>query len=545
MTEKKDDYYQPWLRDPAPGAATPSAPPQPDAGLAKPKDAPPVGIDLSRYPAEEPRVRASARDGAAADQLKAGASKLWQAIRTGSSAFADWTIRVGDRADIPARVEAMEIPRRSREIAAKTGALTARTARAAGRGSAHAGRAAAKASGEAWNKMALGEKVAKISSEAGRGLGEVADKTRAGIGQAAKAGTESLRGSIGEAATKLRPTPREEPAPPPSGLEQLLAREEAAARAAEPAAAVAPDLPLFASEPALASAPPAKAEKAAPAATEADDRSPHVQSAAAAKPAASKPMTAQKLPQVRGTGMDGVSGRAGLVALAGVVLLALVFWLGGRFGGGMSESEVETVVADYIKANPQIIPQALEAQRGREIAKAVDAIRPALEKPYAGAWAGNADGDVTLVVFTDYACGFCRASVPDVDRLIREDKRLKVVFRELPIIAPQSRDAALMALAAARQGKYDAFHHAMFRAGSLDKAAIAAAAEKVGVVTDGSADATANEALFQRELDSNLAIATQLQLNATPTWVVGDQLFQGQIGYDALKQAVAKARAKV
>src|SRR3546814_11261012 len=106
----------------------------------------------------------------------------------------------------------------------------------------------------------------------------------------------------------------------------------------------------------------------------------------------------------------------------------------------------------------------------------------------------NADGDVTLVVFTDYACGFCRASVPDVDRLIREDKRLKVVFRELPIIAPQSRDAAIMALAAARQGKYDAFHHAMFQASSLEPAAIAAAVAKAGIVTDGRPDATRSEA---------------------------------------------------
>ena len=134
--------------------------------------------------------------------------------------------------------------------------------------------------------------------------------------------------------------------------------------------------------------------------------------------------------------------------------------------------------------------------------------------------------------------------MPDVDRLIREDKRLKVVFRELPIISPQSRDAAMMALAAARQGKYDAFHHAMFAASSLDPSAIAAAAERAGVVTDGSADATANEALFQREVDSNLTLATELQLNATPTWVVGDQLVQGQVGYDALRQAIAKARKK-
>ncbi len=84
----------------------------------------------------------------------------------------------------------------------------------------------------------------------------------------------------------------------------------------------------------------------------------------------------------------------------------------------------------------------------------------------------------------------------------------------------------------------------MFAASSLDPSAIAAAAQRAGVVTDGSADATANEALFQRELDANLAIATQLQLNATPTWVIGNQLLQGQVGYDTLKRAIAKARSK-
>lgn len=537
MTDRKDDYYQPWLRDPAPTpGAAPTPPAAPDEGLAKPRETPPIGIDVSRYPAHDAPAR---KPMVTSDQLRSGAAGLWRALRDGSSSFAEWTIRIGERADIPARVEAMEIPRRSRELAAKTGALTARTARAAGRGSAQAGRAAAKASGEAWDKMALGDKARKLSSEAGRGLGEVAEKTKAGVVDIAKASSESLRDGIGDAASKLRPAPREELAPPPSGLEQLLAREEAEAKAAAVASA-APDLPLFAGDAAI----PAVARPAAASGTnamEGDDRSPVTQPPK--KAVGAKAMASQRLPRIEGTGMEGVSTQKWGLAIGGLILLAAVFWLGGRLGGGMSKSEVETIVADYIKANPQIIPEALEAQRGREVAKAIDAIRPALEKPYAGAWAGNADGDVTLVVFTDYACGFCRASVPDVDRLIREDKRMKVVFRELPIIAPQSRDAAIMALAAARQGKYDAFHHAMFAAGSLDKAAIAAAAAKVGVVTDGTADATANEALFQRELDSNLAIATQLQLNATPTWIVGNQLFQGQIGYDGLKQAVAKARA--
>lgn len=531
MTDKKDDYYQPWLRDPTPGPAAGS--PAREEGLAKPKDEPPVGIDLAGYktaagkPGREPLVKPEA--------IKARAATLWDKVRTGAEAFADWTIDLGERADIPTRVEAMEIPLRTRKFAAKSGEMTAKAARAVGRGSAKAGRAAAKAGGEAWDKMALGEKVAKLSSEAGRGLGEVADKTKAGIGSAARAGGESLRDSIGDAASKLRPAPREELTPPPSGLEQLLAREAAEAQDAEIRSA--PDLPLFSGEPATAPAP--KPRTAAP--VDGDDVAPP-----APKPRAgrSKAMSSGPLPQLRGN-IDGFAQQKLIVGgLAAILLLGLAFWLGGRFGGGMSKSEVQTIVADYIRTNPEIIPEAFEAQRAKEMAKAVDAVRPALEKPYAGAWAGNADGDVTLVVFTDYACGFCRASVPDVDRLIREDKRLKVVFRELPIIAPQSRDAAIMALAAARQGRYDAFHHAMFRASSLDPSAIAAAAERAGVVTDGSADATANEALFQREIDANLALATQLQLNATPTWIVGDQLFQGQVGYDALKQAINKARAK-
>lgn len=533
MTDKKDDYYQPWLRDPAPTPdAAPLPPASPPEGLAKPRDIPPVGIDVSRYSAADKPAR---KPVVTSDQMKVGAAGVWEALRDGADAFADWTIRVGDRADIPARVAAMEIPRRTRELTARTGALTAQAARAIGRGSAQAGRATVRVTGAAWNKLALGDKARKLSSDAGRGLGEVAERTKTGVGQIAKAGSESIRGSIGEAATKLRPSPREELAPPPSGLEQLLAREEAAAHVKEPSA---PDLPLFAGDAARTAVPAARVDAIA----EGDDRSPLI-AAPPKKPVTAKPMAAPRLPQIKGMGMDSGSTRIWGIALGGLLLLAAVFWLGGRMGGGMSKSEVETIVADYIKANPQIIPEALEAQRNGEIAKAIGAIRPALEKPYAGAWAGNADGDVTLVVFTDYACGFCRASVPDVDRLIREDRRLKVVFRELPIIAPQSRDAALMALAAARQGKYDAFHHAMFAASSLDKTAIAAAAARVGVVTDGTADATANEALFQRELDSNLAIATQLQLNATPTWIVGDQLFQGQIGFDALKQAVAKARA--
>lgn len=97
---------------------------------------------------------------------------------------------------------------------------------------------------------------------------------------------------------------------------------------------------------------------------------------------------------------------------------------------------------------------------------------------------GNPNGTMVLVEFTDFACGYCRASVPEVDALIAADPNLKVVVRELPIIAPTSADAARWGLAAAEQGKYPAFHKAMFAAGRTDAASIESAAKASGLDLD-------------------------------------------------------------
>ncbi len=533
MTDKNDEYYQPWLRGPDAAArqGVPESQVKADEGLAKPsehkprehkpREQAPIGIDVSHYPADDDAFKPRTPRAQSSDRLKSGANSLWNHLRTGSSAFADWTIRIGDRADVPGRLAALEIPRRSGVAVRHGAALSKQIATAAGRSAARGGRSAAAASGSMWQKLALGEKITKVAGGTGRGLGAVADRTRSKIATAAKAGKNSL----GEAASKLNPAP---PAAPSSGLDQLLEREQAKTDTKS-----APDLPLFASEK-MTAAP--TATKAVPTQKPAPAPSPAKRTIAAQAPAQPAVTAAlSSFPAMSAT-------RWAAVLFVALVLIAGSFWLGGRFGGGMNRGQVEAVVASYIQEHPEIIPQALEAHQANQVAKEIEAIRPALERPYAGAWAGNINGDVNVVVFTDYACVFCRASVPDIDRLLREDKRVKVIFRELPIIAPQSRDAALMALAAARQGKYDAFHHAMFASPALDSAAIKRVADKVGVVTDGSADATGSQALLQRELDSNIAIAQQLQLNATPTWIIGDQLMQGQLGYAGLRDAVAKAR---
>jgi protein-disulfide isomerase len=228
-----------------------------------------------------------------------------------------------------------------------------------------------------------------------------------------------------------------------------------------------------------------------------------------------------------------IAGLAGIVIGGGAVALAS--------GGGMPGSErgrVEQIVKAYLLENPQIIPEAMEVLRHRETAKVVDANRAALETPFASAWAGAEDGDVVLVEFFDYACGFCRKSNPDVDRLLAEDKKLKVVWRELPVLGPDSQAAAEVSLAAAKQGRFKPFYDSLFQAGRPAPEAVAQVQQRLGVRSlPGTAD-------VQAELEKNFQLARAINASGTPTFVVGDKVLQGAVGYDALKTAVGEARIR-
>jgi len=213
--------------------------------------------------------------------------------------------------------------------------------------------------------------------------------------------------------------------------------------------------------------------------------------------------------------------------------------LGGS--GRAQKQRIEAIVHDYLLEHPEILPQAMDRLRGKQSAAMVKESGDALEKPYAGGWLGAADGDVVLVEFTDYNCGYCRASLPVVERLIAEDPKLKVVFREYPILSEESVTAARVALAAAAQGKYAAFHGALFAAGAVTPETIAAAQATAGL------DAAAVQVAVQSpqvaaELEANHDFAKKLEFTGTPSWVVGDQILQGAVGYEALKKAIADAR---
>ncbi|MES2493814.1 MAG: DsbA family protein [Pseudomonadota bacterium] len=203
---------------------------------------------------------------------------------------------------------------------------------------------------------------------------------------------------------------------------------------------------------------------------------------------------------------------------------------------------IERVVHDYLMAHPEVLPQAMAELDRRQSASQLAGMREQVEKPAPGVILGNPAGKVTLVVFTDYACTYCRQSRQDVEALIAANPDLKVVVRELPILSPQSADAARMALAAAEQGRYAAFHEAMFAAGRPDAASIAAAARAAGLDL-ARARQTAASPGVERELVQNLDLAKRLGFSGTPSWVVGETLLTGAVGRDRLAEAIADARS--
>ncbi len=243
------------------------------------------------------------------------------------------------------------------------------------------------------------------------------------------------------------------------------------------------------------------------------------------------------------TRKDSPSG-SGRIAL--IIALMAVAGVGGWFAHrqlapASDKAAVERIVRSYILEHPEILPEAMENLQRNQNRGQLAVVRAPVNQPFPGAVLGNPRGSVTLVEFTDYACGFCRKSLGDLDALVKANPDLRVVVRELPIISPQSTPAAKMALAAAEQGRYAQFHQAMFAAGQLDPAAIDAAARASGLDLARARKVAASAPVAQ-ELQRNLALAQKLGFGGTPSWVAGDQLISGAVGFDKLAEAVKAAR---
>jgi protein-disulfide isomerase len=222
--------------------------------------------------------------------------------------------------------------------------------------------------------------------------------------------------------------------------------------------------------------------------------------------------------------------------------------------GGVSTTDkaaIEKIVRDYILENPEIITEAVRILKNRkELAdSAADrqmlaANRDALLNNPESPVGGNPKGDVTVVEFFDYRCGVCKRIHPIVEQLVKTDPNIRRVYKEWPILGPNSVLASRAAIASRKQGKYLSFNKVMIEANStFSEDAIMAMAKSVGIDTTKLA-----RDMRSRETDAilrdNYALAQKLKLNGTPSFVIGDTLLRGGRDLESLRAIVAEARAK-
>mgnify|MGYP001038502884 CR=1 FL=1 len=211
-------------------------------------------------------------------------------------------------------------------------------------------------------------------------------------------------------------------------------------------------------------------------------------------------------------------------ALLGAGLFALILsWAPGIAG---------PAIRGYLLEHPEVLPEAMDRLQARETARyekvqqgaqaAVPQHLAQLQTPFAGAWAGNPNGDVTVVAFMDYACGYCRASLPGIEELLARDPNVRIVYREFPVLGPESVVAARWALAAAEQGKFRAFHDALYAAGSPSVENITLAAGKAGLDKELVNKAVQSKAVEQ-EILANHKLGEKLVMTGTPACAVSSR----------------------
>lgn len=208
------------------------------------------------------------------------------------------------------------------------------------------------------------------------------------------------------------------------------------------------------------------------------------------------------------------------------------------------------IIREYLLERPEVLEEAMMALRTRrqeeKLARTQAAIadnRVALLSHEMSPVSGNPDGDVTLVEFFDYACGYCKRSLSVMINLLSSDPQLRVVWKELPVLGPASRIAARASMAAARQGRYLAFHEAvMGTRDGLTEESVLAIAGRIGLDVERLQQDMADPAI-ETYLEETNQLARELGIEGTPAFVVGNTLVPGAVGEARLKQLIAEARS--
>lgn len=209
------------------------------------------------------------------------------------------------------------------------------------------------------------------------------------------------------------------------------------------------------------------------------------------------------------------------------------------------------MIESYLLSDPKLLQRmsvALEdTLRVEERSKAEAAIAEMQDEIFNGPGqivVGNPEGDITLVEFFDYNCGYCRNAVPEMAQLLAEDPNLRVILKEFPILSNESIDAARVGvLVGETDADYWSFHEALFSArGKVDKATALAAAQELGL-SPVSLEIQMGDERVAKSIQSSYAIAQALGISGTPTYIIGNEIIPGAIGIEGLRERIANMRA--
>jgi len=208
-------------------------------------------------------------------------------------------------------------------------------------------------------------------------------------------------------------------------------------------------------------------------------------------------------------------------------------------------------VRDYLMANPEVLVEAMQelerrqdSQRDTVAQKAIQQHKSELLADPESPTGGNINGDVIVVDFNDYQCPYCKRAHQALKSVVAADGKVKVVYKDLPILGEPSRIAALAALASVKQGKHVAFHDALMEfSGKLDRARILEIATSVGLDV-AVLEKDMEDPKFKQLIERNMALAGALGVRGTPAFVIGDQFVPGAVDAAALKQMIAEARKR-
>lgn len=241
-----------------------------------------------------------------------------------------------------------------------------------------------------------------------------------------------------------------------------------------------------------------------------------------------------------------------LALVIGVSLLGYFRGNKGGAGGGFSKSEIEAIISDYIKAHPEEIiasVQEMQARKSKEetekIQQNISSKRDELEKDAASPVVGNPQGDVTVVEFFDYNCGFCKRVQPAVVKLINEDKNVRFVMKEFPILSPMSEAAARIALAvhSIAPEKYLEVHNAFMAERLTDKDSMLEIIKQKGLDVEAVTKEMDSNAVTT-QINKTRALADEIGINGTPAFVINGKLIPGAISFEQMQSEVNVARKK-